>query len=85
MLGGGEGLFVAEVEARRLHVVGCQLCLREVELGFGVVCVRGGGKFVDEGLEGFLGLCHVDLRSFDVLDILEVDEPFKVEGVGEGG
>ena len=30
-------------------------------------------------------MCHVDLCSFDMLDILEVDESFQVECIGEGG
>ena len=41
LLGGGEGIFVAEVEARCLDVVGDELCLDEVEFSFGVVRVGG--------------------------------------------
>ena len=80
----GEGFFVAEVESRRLHSVGGELCVDEGELCFGVLCVGRGWKFVDEGFEGFFGLYHIDLSSFDVLDVLEIDEPFEIQRVGEG-
>ena len=85
LLGCGERLFVAEVEARRLHAVRYELCSDKVEFRFGVLRVGRFGKSVDEGLEGFVGFAHVDLRSFDMLDILEVDESFQVERVGERG
>ena len=85
MLGCRERFPVAEVEACRLHAVRCELRSDEVEFRFGVLRVGRCGKSVDEGLEGFVGFAHVDLRSFDVLDILEVDESFQVERVGERG
>ncbi len=60
-----------------------KLGLNQVELGFRVLRVGRDGKFIDERLERFFRLYHVDLCSFDVLYVLEVDESFKVEGVGE--
>ena len=85
LLGGGEGFFVAQIKACRLHGVRDELGSDEVQFRLRVLRVGGGGKFIDERLEGFVRFCHVDLASFDVLYVLEVDEPFQVEGVGERG